>query len=128
VGASLADLLARRGELRDAEAVVDEAEAISTPDDWVTVSQAQLARAWISLGRGDVADALVRARRGAEITDAHEYTTVRMDAWMEYGEILVASGRREDGEAALARAREIAQRKESLLHVRRIDALLSART
>jgi class 3 adenylate cyclase/tetratricopeptide (TPR) repeat protein len=128
VGAILADLLARRGEVDEAVAVVDEALAISTPDDWVTVGQAELARAWIALRRGAVDDAIEHARRGTESSDAHEYTSVRLDAWMEYGEVLLGAGRDEQAEAAFAHARAIAERKQSLLHLRRIDALLSART
>ena len=41
------------GKLDEAEAVLDEALAIGTPDDWVTVSQVDVGRAFVALGRGE---------------------------------------------------------------------------
>ena len=128
IGTELADLLARQGNLDEATEIVDEALAISTPDDFVTVGQAEGARAWICLGRGERERAVEHARRATEIADSNEYVTIRIDAWMEYGEILLGAGRREEAEAAFARCREIASRKGSTLHVERIDALLSVGT
>jgi tetratricopeptide (TPR) repeat protein len=126
-GGLFADVLARQGKLDEAAAVVDEALAISTPDDFVTVEAAEAARAWICLGRGEHDRAVEHARRATEIADSHEYVSVKMDAWLELGEILLATGRREEAESALAHAREIAARKGSTLHVDRNDALLGAR-
>jgi class 3 adenylate cyclase/tetratricopeptide (TPR) repeat protein len=124
IGAIFADVLARQGKLDEATSVVEETEAISTPDDFVTVQAAEAARAWICLGQGDVDVAVAHARRATEIADANEYVTIKVDAWMEYGEILLAVGRRPEAEAALARCRELAARKGSLLHSRRVDELL----
>ena len=81
-----ADVLARAGKLAEAEAVVDESEAISTPEDWVTIGQAATARAWIALGRGDHDRAVELAREGLEIANAHDYTSVRQDSALEFGE------------------------------------------
>ena len=124
VGAIFADVLAREHSLDEATAVVDEAEAISTPDDFVTMGQAAAARAWICLARGDTEPAVEHARRATEIAEGHEYVTVKLDAWMEYGEILLAAGRRGEAEAALAHCRELAERKGAVLHLRRVDELL----
>jgi tetratricopeptide (TPR) repeat protein len=126
IGAQYADVLARQGRLDEAAAVVDEAEAISTPDDWVTVLQATNARAWIAVGRGEAERAVELARHSTELADRPEYTSTLMDSWLEYGEILLAVGRRGEAAAALARSREVATRKGSLAHVRRIDGLLAA--
>ena len=126
IGATLADLLARRGDLDEAKATVEEAVAISTPDDWVTICQAEFARAWICLGRGDAARAVEHAAKGAEIAFAHEYTSMQMDSGMAHGEILLAAGRRAEAETAFARAREIAELKESRLHLARIERIVSA--
>ena len=65
-------------------------------------------------------------RRGVEIADTHEYVTMRQDAWLELGEILLTVGRHREGHAALARSREIAERKGSTAVVARIDVLLAA--
>ncbi|MGH3003765.1 MAG: AAA family ATPase [Gaiellaceae bacterium] len=125
IGALLADVLARQGKLDDAAAVVDEAEEISTPDDFVTMGQAASARAWICIGRGDHARAVELARRATEIADTSEFVSLRTDSWLEYGEVLLAAGRREEAKAALARARDLASRKGATLQVGRIDALLA---
>ncbi|HZP73007.1 MAG TPA: adenylate/guanylate cyclase domain-containing protein [Gaiellaceae bacterium] len=124
LGAILADVLARRGKLDEAAAVVDEAEAISTPDDFVTTAQASLARAWICLGRGDHEAAVEHARHATEIAGEHEYVTVKLDTWMEYGEVLLATGHRVDGEAALVHCAELAERKGSVVHSGRVADLL----
>lgn len=128
IGAQYADVLARQGRLDEAAAVVDEAETISTPDDWVTVQQVMCVRAWIALGRRERERAVELARRAAEMAAAREYLTMQIERWLEYGEILLAAGRRAEAEAAFARCREVATRKGSTLHVERIESLLSART
>ena len=53
VGGYLGEMLARLGELEEAEAILDEAMSMSTPDDWVTVAQVMIGRAFVASGRGD---------------------------------------------------------------------------
>ncbi|MGN6796849.1 MAG: AAA family ATPase [Gaiellaceae bacterium] len=127
IGAIYADLLARSGRDGEAEEILREVEAITSPDDFITFAQAATARAWVASSRGEHDRAVELAREGTVISDASEYLTQQHDSWMELGEILLAAGR--DGEAreAFAHARELAVRKGTTAVVDRIDALLATR-
>ena len=124
-GGELGEVLARQGLLDEAQAVLDEAEAISTPDDWVTVANVTIGRAFVASGRGEHDDAVALAREGVELSEAHEYVTQCEKAWLAYGEVLLAAGRRDEAQSVLERARASAERKGSVLVVRRVDALLA---
>jgi tetratricopeptide (TPR) repeat protein len=128
IGAELGDVLARLGRLDEAEAILAEAEAISTPDDWVTISQVRIGRAYLASARGEHDRAVELARAAVDLADAHEYVSQSEKAWLAAGEVLLAAGRREEARAALARVRELAERKGSLLVVQRVDALLAEGT
>jgi tetratricopeptide (TPR) repeat protein len=126
IGAIYADALARAGRADEADQVLCEVDGIASPDDFVTVAQAVMARGMIASVRGDHDRAVELAREGAAIADASEYLTQRHDAWMELGEVLLAAGRVEEARAALARSRELAEQKGSTAVVDRVDALLRA--
>jgi ATP/maltotriose-dependent transcriptional regulator MalT len=128
VGGIFADVLARAGAYDDAEVVADEAEALATPDDWVTVTGVTLARARIASGRGDHDRAVRLARDAVAQTEAREYLSHRHDMWWALGEILLAAGREEEAREALAQGRELALQKGSSAVVDRIDALLRGRS
>ena len=53
IGGCLGEVLARCGKLDEAESVLDEAIGMSTPDDWVTVSQVDVGRAFVASARGE---------------------------------------------------------------------------
>ena len=99
-------------------------DATASPDDFITVAQATIARALIASGRGDHDRAVELAREATAISDAHEYLVQRHDAWMELGEVLVAAGRTEEARDALLCSRELALQKGSTAVVDRVDALL----
>ena len=67
------------------------------------------------------------AQKAVSIADASEYLTQRHDMWMELGEVLLAAGRQDEAQEALAHARELAARKGTMLVVDRIDGLLATR-
>jgi class 3 adenylate cyclase/tetratricopeptide (TPR) repeat protein len=125
VGGYLGEVLARLGRLDEAEALLDEAMSISTPDDWVTVSQVQIGRAFVASGRGDHERACELAREAVMVVDAHEYVTIQQDIRLRGGEILVAAGRDVEARAALRHAREVAARKGSTVLLAQVDALLA---
>jgi FimV-like protein len=126
VGGELGDLLARRGRLDDAEAILDEAEGISTPDDWVTVSQVTTARALVASGRGDHERAVALARAAVDLVDEHEYLTQQQTRWAAYGDVLLAAGRAGEARTAFEHARELAERKQATFVVESLDARLAA--
>ena len=125
VGGYLGEVLARLGRLDEAEALLDEALSISTLDDWVTVSQVQIGRAFVASGRGEHERACELAREAVEIVDAREYVTIQQEIRLRNGEILVAAGRTGEARAALEHAREVAERKGSTVLVAQADELLA---
>jgi class 3 adenylate cyclase/tetratricopeptide (TPR) repeat protein len=124
VGAVYADILARSGKPDESDAVLDEVDAITVPDDVITVCQAAASRALAASARGDHDRAVELARKAVALSDATEYLTQRHDSWMELGEVLFAAGRGNDAREALAHARDLAEQKGSTAIVERIDALL----
>jgi tetratricopeptide (TPR) repeat protein len=124
-GGYLGELLARRGKLDEAEAVLDASMEISTPDDWVTVAQVLVGRAFVASGQGDHDQACRLGAEAVEIVDGREYLTLQSDMRLGYAELLLAAGRDEEARAALGRAREAALRKGSTLLVERVDRLLA---
>jgi class 3 adenylate cyclase/tetratricopeptide (TPR) repeat protein len=127
LGAVYADLLARAGRVDEADRVLDEVEQIGAADDFLTASQAAGARAIAASARGDHEVAVEYAQKAVSIADASEYLTQRHDMWMELGEVLLAAGRQDEAQEALAHARELAARKGTMLVVDRIDGLLATR-
>jgi class 3 adenylate cyclase/tetratricopeptide (TPR) repeat protein len=124
VGAWLGELLARGGKLDDAEALLDEAMGISTPDDWVTVSQVTIGRAFVAAGRGEHERACELAAEATGLADSHEYLTIQGEIRLSQGEVLLAVGRLDEARTALERAREVAERKGSTVLVGRANELL----
>ena len=125
IGTIYADLLARAGRPDEADRVLDEVDEITSPGDFLTESQAAVARALAASGRGDHDGAVELARQAVAIADAREYMTQRHDSWMELGEVLLAAGRVDEAREALAHARELAVQKGSTAVVDRIDGLLA---
>ena len=69
IGGVLGEMLARLGRLDEAEAILDDAIALSTPDDWVTVEAVMMGRAFVASGRGDHDLACELAREAMELVD-----------------------------------------------------------
>jgi class 3 adenylate cyclase/tetratricopeptide (TPR) repeat protein len=126
IGGCLGEVLARCGKLDEAESVLDEAIGMSTPDDWVTVSQVDVGRAFVASARGEHSRACELARKAVQLGDAHEYLTMQQDLRLCHAEILIAAGRRDEARLALGRAGEVAARKGSTALVARVDELREA--
>jgi ATP/maltotriose-dependent transcriptional regulator MalT len=127
VGGVYADLLARAGCPDEADQVLDEVDAIASPNDILTVCQAAVARGLVATCRGDHERAVKLLRSAVAIADAGEYMTQRHDVWMEFGEVLLAAGRYGEARDAFAHARELAVQKGTTAVVDRIDRLLATR-
>jgi tetratricopeptide (TPR) repeat protein len=125
VGGWLGELLARRGELDEAETILDEAIAISTPDDLVTVAGVMMGRAFVALGRGDDDRARELAAEAVAIVDSQEYLTLQQEARLARAELLLEAGDPDEAREGLLAAREVAERKGSIVVVARVDELLA---
>jgi class 3 adenylate cyclase/tetratricopeptide (TPR) repeat protein len=125
VGGWLGELLARRGELEQAEAILDEAIGLSTLDDYVTVAQVAMGRAFLELGRGDHARARELAAEAVALANSQEYLTLQQEYRLDQAEILLQAGTPEEARSALLAALEVAERKGSIVVVARVDELLA---
>jgi tetratricopeptide (TPR) repeat protein len=126
IGGFLGRTLGYLGRFDEATAILDEAVAISTPDDWLTASEVAAGRAVVASRQGDHAAASAYARRAVELVDQTEYLTSQQDLRLLEGEVLLAAGRLDDARRACEGARAAAERKGSTILLERIDALLAA--
>jgi class 3 adenylate cyclase/tetratricopeptide (TPR) repeat protein len=125
MGGCLAEMVARQGRLDEAEALLDEAIALSSLDDWVTVAQVDMGRALIASGRGDHDLARELARTAVDLVDAREYLTLHQEFRLAHGEILAAAGHLDEARAEILRGREAAKRKGSTVVIAKADELLA---
>ena len=98
--------------------------SLSTPDDWVTVSQVLTGRGFVASGRGDHESACELGREAVELVDSREYLTMQQEIRLAYAELLAAAGRNGEARTAFIRAREVAERKGSTLLVDRVIRLV----
>ena len=127
IGGCLGEMLARLGRLDEAEAMLDEAIAISTPDDWVTVAQVQNGSRVRRLGARRPRPRACELARKASSSSTPTSTSPSAGrcGHLSSGEILLAAGRLEEARTALVSAREVAERKGSTVVVARADELLA---
>ena len=100
-GCLLAFVVAEQGRNDEAEQIVEEAEALTSEDDWLTFAFGACARAVVGQGRGQHDGAVAYARRGVELADATEYVLLQPWFYYELGRALVGAGRREEAADAL---------------------------
>jgi tetratricopeptide (TPR) repeat protein len=125
VGSWLGEFLARRGELDEADAILDEAIGLSTPDDYVTVAGVMMGRAFVALGRGEHARARQLAAEAVALVDSQEYLTLQQEARLARAELLLRAGAPDEAREGLLAAREVAERKGSIVVVAKADELLA---
>jgi tetratricopeptide (TPR) repeat protein len=112
--------LGRRGE---AEAILDEAEALGGEDDWLTDAFVAVVRARLATLDGRHDDAVAAARNAAELGDAG-YFVLRPWFTSEHGRALAAAGRDDEAREVLREAIRVAHVKGSAVYVRRAQDLL----
>jgi class 3 adenylate cyclase len=123
-GAILAEALVEQGRLEEARAILDETDAITAEDDWLTIAHCNWARALIALASGDHDRAVEHARTATEVADSREYFNLRTYYWIGLGRVLVETGRDDDARDALTEAQRLADIKQSIVDHDRIRELL----
>jgi class 3 adenylate cyclase/tetratricopeptide (TPR) repeat protein len=123
-GAILAETLVEQGRLDEARAILEETDAITAEDDWLTIAHANWGRALIALRSGDHDRAVEHARRSTEVADSREYFNLRTYYWIGLGRVLVETGRDDEARDALAEAQRLANIKQSVLDQDRIRELV----
>jgi tetratricopeptide (TPR) repeat protein len=123
-GAILAEALVEQGRTEEARAILEEADAITAEDDWLTIAHCNWVRALLALRSGDHDRAAAHARTATEVADAREYFNLRTYYWIGRSRVLVETGRDAEAHAAIAEAQRLADIKQSPLDQERIRELL----
>ena len=122
-GCLLAFVVAEQGRNDEAEQIVEEAEALTSEDDWLTFAFGACARAVVAQGRGHYDGAVAYARRGVALADGTEYVLLQPWFYYELGRALVGAGRREEAADALQECVRLARIKGSTVFLDRARAL-----
>jgi class 3 adenylate cyclase len=112
--ASLALVLARRGELAVAERLTHESEETGSADDVSTQVGWRIARAMVFARKGKVAEAEPLARDALTLALETEYADMTAIAHLAVADVLVISGRLEDASSAVDAALAIFDQKEMI--------------
>ena len=126
VGALLAGVLVQLGRLDEAEAVVDESEAMASEDDMYTLVTARRARALLASARGDHEAALAHAADGIELAGRTDYVEEQSECYAALGAVLIAAGRPAEAGEPLRRAVELAEAKGSTVLAGRARVLVES--
>lgn len=84
-----------------------------------------MGRAFVALGRGDHTCARALAAEAVAITDGQEQLTLQQEARLSRAELLLQAGAPGEARVALLAAREVAERKGSIVVVAKVDGLLA---
>jgi ATP/maltotriose-dependent transcriptional regulator MalT len=112
--ASLALVVARRGELAEAERLTHESEETGSADDVSTQVGWRIARAMVFARKGKVADAETLAHDALTLALETEYADMTAIAHLAVADVLVVSGRLEDASSAVDAALAIFDQKEMI--------------
>src|SRR5262249_36733120 len=92
IGSYLGEALVELGRPDEAIGIVDEAQAITSPDDWVTHTYCDYVRGLVTLSRGDHEEAAALVRAAIAVADEREYITTRSIYWLGLGRVLLSAG------------------------------------
>jgi class 3 adenylate cyclase/tetratricopeptide (TPR) repeat protein len=111
------------GRREEAEAILDEAEALGSEDDWLTDAFVAAVRARLATLDGRPDDAVAAAGHAAELGDAG-YFMLRPWFTTEHGRALAAAGRDDEARRVLDEAIRLARVKGSTVFEHRAQDLL----
>ena len=124
----LANVLARRERLDEAETFASESRSVSADDDFDAQTRWRNALARVHLLRGELEEAERLAREAVTVASRTDFITLGAEAERVLGEALAARGRPSEAEAAFKRALELYDRKGNVVGAREVRALLEAAT
>jgi tetratricopeptide (TPR) repeat protein len=110
-GTYLAEALVELGRLDEALAVLDEAQSMTAPDDWVTHAYSAYVRGIAASAAGDHESAAVLVGEAVDLAAQREYVVTRAIFWLGQGRVLLAAGRAEEAREALEAAVQLARPK-----------------
>jgi tetratricopeptide (TPR) repeat protein len=113
-GVILAEALVRLDRIEEARAMLDEAEALGSADDYVTVYLGSGVRGLLASRAGEHEPAIELVRRAVEVTDATDAPDHQIAARVYAAEAYAGAGMTDDAERSVAEAVELAERKGSL--------------
>jgi tetratricopeptide (TPR) repeat protein len=124
-GAQLGGALAGLGRLDEAEEILDATDAITSPDDFVTVYMVLFARAWIAAARGEGDRAIELLDRALEVARSSDSPDHVIGALIVGAEVYRILGRLGDAQAFVEQATALAEPKKSLALADRARAVLA---
>ncbi|MGZ4290773.1 MAG: tetratricopeptide repeat protein, partial [Gaiellaceae bacterium] len=125
LGALFALALIELGRRDEAEAILDEAQALGPEDDWLTVASVGVVSARFASLDGRHDDAVAAARSAVELSD-EGYFVLRPWFTTELGRALAAAGRDAEARQVLEEAIRLARVKGSTIYERRAQDVLDA--
>jgi class 3 adenylate cyclase/tetratricopeptide (TPR) repeat protein len=115
IGSYLGEALVELGRVDEAIAILDEAQVITAPDDWVTHSWCDYARGLAASSRGDHGAAVALMGEAIAVADEREYIATRSQYWLGLGRVLLAGGQPDQARSALEEALRLARIKGALV-------------
>jgi class 3 adenylate cyclase/tetratricopeptide (TPR) repeat protein len=127
-GAQLADALIQLGRVEEAERILDETEAITSPDDYVTRWAALAGRARIAALRGDAAAAATFIEASLAAADTGDSSVHSASARIVAAEACRDLGQYERAQHLVEDAVSLAEKKNSIAIAARARAVLATMT
>jgi class 3 adenylate cyclase/predicted ATPase len=124
-GAALAVALAWLRRDEEAAAIADAADAMTSPDDYVTLAWTAAARSRVALNAGDVGRAVDFAREAVRLTETREDVPDGAFALTVLAEALALVGETGEAEQRVRELEELVERSGSLAFVERARAVLA---
>jgi class 3 adenylate cyclase/tetratricopeptide (TPR) repeat protein len=124
LGGLFALTLLELGRRDEAEAILDETDAMGVEDDWLTLACSKVVRARLASLDGRHVDAVAAAKVAADLGD-EGYFVLRPWFTTEHGRALAAAGHDVEAREVLAEAIRLARVKGSTVYVERAAAVLA---
>jgi class 3 adenylate cyclase/tetratricopeptide (TPR) repeat protein len=125
IGAMLGWALVELDRLDEAGEVVSEAEALASPDDFVTTMYVLTTRARIRSRRGEHEDAVALAKEALASVESTEYVPLHIEARLVLGLVLIRAGLVVEARAPLSEALQRAEAKQAPVLIDQARRLLA---